>query len=136
MPITSNQIKLLWVIRRKLDWSEQHFRSVLVQIGGVDSVKELDQDSFSAIIGFAEYCGFEPLTAKGRDYGARPGMASFAQIELIRTLWQEYTQGKADEDALNLWIERCWHVSSLRFLTAEAAPKAITALKAMKRRAA
>ncbi|WP_292953737.1 hypothetical protein [Paracoccus sp. (in: a-proteobacteria)] len=35
---------------------------------------------------------------------------------------------------MNRWLERCFKISSLRFLTAAAAPKAITALKAMKAR--
>ncbi|NIZ15749.1 phage protein GemA/Gp16 family protein, partial [Phaeobacter sp. HF9A] len=72
---------------------------------------------------------------KRGDY-QRPGMASFAQIELIRDLWHEHTHGKAGEEQLNLWLERCWKISSLRFLEATVAPKVITALKAMKARAA
>ncbi|NRB19768.1 MAG: DUF1018 domain-containing protein [Rhodobacteraceae bacterium] len=64
-------------------------------------------------------------------------MASFAQIELIRTLWGEFTRDAYDgEDGLNKWLERSWKTSSLRFLKVETAPKIITALKAMKARAA
>ncbi|MGR3503286.1 phage protein GemA/Gp16 family protein [Pseudaestuariivita sp.] len=63
-------------------------------------------------------------------------MASFAQIELIRALWNEYTTGETSEAALNKWLLRCFKVGSLRFLTAAQGPKAITALKAMKARAA
>ena len=63
-------------------------------------------------------------------------MASFAQIELIRALWAEYTRGRAGEEELGKWLLRSFKLSSLRFLTAEAAPKVITALKAMKARGA
>lgn len=121
---------------RKLEWGEEFVRTALVQIAGVTSSKDLDGDGFEAMMGFFEYCGFAPLTKRGPNYGQRPGMASFAQIELIRDLWHEYTRGKAGEDELNTWLERCWKVSSLRFLRAASAPKVITALKAMKSRAA
>lgn len=87
-------------------------------------------------MGYFEYLGFKPLTTRGPDYGTRPDMASFAQLEFIRTLWREYTHGQAGEEELNKWLERCWKVSSLRFMSADTAPKVITALKAMKARAA
>lgn len=63
-------------------------------------------------------------------------MASFARIEFIRTLWQEYTRGNAGEDELNKWLERTWKLSSGRSLRVQTAPKVITALKEMKARAA
>lgn len=88
------------------------------------------------MMGFFEYCGFTPLKAGGEDYGARAGMASFAQIELIRALCSEFTARKAGEAELNKWLDHYWQISSLRLLTAPDAPKIITALKEMKRRAA
>jgi hypothetical protein len=136
MTISRNQMKLIHVARRKLGLDEDHYRSALVQIGGVPSITELDKDGFAALIGYFEYLGFKPLSAKGPNYGDRPGWASFAQIELIRNLWHEYTRGKAGEDELNKWLKRCWKISSLRFLRKECAPRVITALKAMKARAA
>jgi len=54
---------------------------------------ELDGDGFEAMMGLFEYLGFRPLVSQGPSYGARPGMASFAQIELIRALSREYTLG-------------------------------------------
>ena len=136
MTISNNQLKLLFTAKGKVGMKEETFRSALVQIAGVTSTKELDKDGFEAMMGFMEWLGFKPLTARGANYGDRPGMASFAQIELIRVLWHEYTRGKAGEDELNKWLERYWKVSSLRFLRAQNAPKVITALKAMKSRAA
>lgn len=136
MTITQNQIKLLHVAKGKLGLSDAEYRAALAHICGVTSSTDLDKDGFEALLGFFEYMGFAPLTKRGADYGARPGMASYAQIELIRALWQEYTRGRSDEDALNKWLEHYWNVSSLRFLRAGTAPKIITALKAMKARAA
>ncbi|QEW19258.1 Mu-like prophage protein gp16 [Marinibacterium anthonyi] len=136
MTITPQQLKFLWTGKSKTGLDDATWRSALVQIAGVTSTKELDGDGFEAMMGFLQWLGFTPLQARGADYGDRPGMASFAQIELIRVLWHEYTRGEAGEDELNKWLERCWKVSSLRFLRARNAPKVITALKAMKARAA
>lgn len=137
MTLSRKQKALLHIAKSKLGLSDAEYRGALVQIGGgVTSSTELDQAGFEAIIGFFEYLGFAPLKPKGQDFGVRPGMASFAQLELIRALWGEYTRGAADEDALNKWLLAKWKVSSLRFLRKEAAQKIITALMAMKSRAA
>jgi hypothetical protein len=58
---------------------------------------------------------------------------------LIRSLWREWTGPSADsantvEAGLNAWLERYHKASSLRFLTAAGAAKAITGLRAMSRR--
>lgn len=135
MSITSRQIALLKVAARQLGWSDGFYRSALAQIAGVTSATELDREGFEAMMGFLEYSGFTPLVAKEPDYGKRPGMASWAQIELIRNIWAELTRhAYPGEDELNKWLERFFHASSLRFLSAGDARKAITALKAMKAR--
>ncbi len=136
MPISRNQKALLHVAKAKLRLSDELYRSALVQIAGVTSSTELEREGFEAVMGLFEHLGFRPLDRRGPAYGARAGMASFAQIELIRALWAEYTRDRAGEAELNTWLLRCFRVSALRFLTAEAAPKVITALKAMKKRAA
>ena len=106
-------------------------------MAGVTSSKELDNGGFTAMMGYFEYIGFTPLTANGADYGSRPGMATFAQLELIRTLWRELTRATySDETELNKWLFRTFKLSSLRFMTKLQGQKAITALKAMKARAA
>lgn len=136
MPISKRQLAFLHVGKSKLGLTDETFRLALAQIGGVTSSKDLDRDGFDAMIGFFEYLDFTPTGAKGKSYGTRPGMASFAQIELIRALWNEYTRfSYQGEGELNTWLEHYWKISSLRFLTAAQAPKVITALKAMKSRA-
>jgi len=136
MTITPQQLKFLWTGKTKTGLDDATWRSALVQIAGVASTKELDSDGFESIMGFLQWLGFTPLQARGADYGDRPGMASFAQIELIRALWREYTRDGAGEDELNKWLEHYWTISSLRFLRKVQAPRIITALKAMKARAA
>lgn len=134
--ITARQLKFFWTAARKVNLSEAALRSAMVQIAGVTSVKELDEDGFASMIGYFEYLGFTPSDAQGQDFGERPGMASFAQLELIRVLWREYT-GQAygiDEGELNKWLVSKWKRASLRFVTAVDARKIITALKSMKSR--
>lgn len=135
MPLSKKQKALIHVAKAKLGLGEDAYRSCLVQIAGVESSAELDRDGFDAIMGYFEYLGFRPVVPRGPTYGERPGFASPAQVLLIRDLWAEYTHGAA-ENALNTWLARCWKVASLRFLTKADAQKAITALKAMKARAA
>lgn len=136
MSLNRKQIALLHVAKARLSMSDHSYTSALVELAGVTSSTELDQDGFTLVMGFFEWRGFAPEQAKGPSYGERPGMASFAQLELIRTLWREFTRGKGDEASLSKWLERTFKVSSLRFLTKGDGQKAITALKAMKARAA
>jgi hypothetical protein len=137
MTITTKQIRLIKVAARHLALSDDIYRSALAQIGGVTSSTELDREGFEALMGYFEYLGFKPLEPKGSNYGAREGMASWAQIELTRNLWREITHRVyPGETELNKWLLRTFKVSSLRFLTKPAAQKAITALKLWKARPA
>jgi hypothetical protein len=117
MSITSRQRALLRVALNQLGNSDAEYRCALVQIAGVETSLDLDRESFNALMGYFEWRGFTPLQAKGPNYGAWPGMATFAQIEFIRSLWQEFTKGAAGEAELNKWLERCFKRSSLRFVT-------------------
>lgn len=99
-------------------------------------VAEMDGRTLDIWARFFEYLGFAPLMPRAKDYGTRPGMASFAQIEFILTLWHEYTRGKAGETELNKWLLGSWQLFSLRFLTKATTPKVIRALKSMKARVA
>lgn len=135
MSLSRKQYALIKVATRELNLTDADYRSILVNLLGATSATEIDRAGFDALIGFFEYLGFKPLTRNGPDYGPRPRMASFAQIELIRRMWTEYTQCAGD-DELNKWLLRSFKVSSLRFLSAKGAQGAITALKHMKARAA
>lgn len=138
MSISPRQLKFFWTAARKVGLNEPEIRTALARIAGVASVKELDQDGFEAMVGLFEYLGFTPSDAQGTDDGDRPGMATFAQLELIWVLWREYTDQAygLGEDELNTWLRSSFKVSSLRFVTLAQARKVITALKAMKARGA
>ena len=135
MTLSRPQTSILHVAKAKLLWDDETYRMALVRIAGVETSKDLDQAGFEAMMGFAEYCGFRPLEKGAPRYGNRPGMATYAQLEMIRELWRElHEQETCDDDALIGWLLKYHKVSSMRFLTLEAARKCIVALKAWKSR--
>lgn len=134
--ISPNQVRLIHVARAAISFPDDTFYRVLQTFGGVNSTADLDGRGFDLVMAYLEVEGFErrpAATAREIDLGRRPGFASPEQLDLIRALWREWS-GADDAAALDTWLERYHRVSSLRFLTAAAAAKAITDLKAMKRR--
>ena len=137
MSLTRPQTAILHIAKSKLALDDETYRQVLVRVAGVTSSKDLDKDGFQAVMGYFDYAGFRPAGKGAPRYGERPGMASLAQLELIRELWRElHHEAEVNEDALAGWLLKYHKVHSPRFLTAEAARKAITALKAWKSRVA
>ena len=135
MTLSRPQTRILHLAASKLKWDDDLYRQVLVRIAGVTTSKDLDQDGFEAVMGFMAYSGFRPLEKGAPRYGNRPGMATFAQLELIRELWRElHDQAACDDEALTGWLLKYHKVSSMRFLTLDAARKVIVALKAWKAR--
>ena len=131
MALSRKQLSVVHIAKKQLNLAENDYRSLLNRIGQVDSSKDLDQIGFEAVMQYLCALGFESEFAKNF-YGHRPGMASPKQVGLIRQLWHEYTGHEGDDATLNRWLDRSFGVSALRFVTAGQAPKAITALKAMK----
>ena len=90
---TRRQLALIHVAKAKVGLTEDEWRAALVQVAGVESARELDREGFDAMMGLMEHLGFRPLTVRGPTYGSRPGFASPAQVQLVRALWDEYTEG-------------------------------------------
>lgn len=132
--ITSSQLALVHVAKKKLGLDDDMYRAILQKLGGVESAKNLDAAGFKVVMEYFNSCGFKS-TWRERTYGERAGMASPRQVELILKLWREYT-GTDDKHALNKWLERTCKLSALAFLTPKAAQDAITGLKKMTRRGA
>lgn len=135
MALSRKKITLIHVARNKLGMNEQEYRDVLYQTAAVTSAADLDEWGFEAVMDRFWYLGFDS-DFRARTWGPRAGMASPAQVELIRALWREYTDGEGDDRSLGKWLDRTFKVSALRFLPRGKAGKVITALKAMKSRKA
>jgi phage gp16-like protein len=131
MAIDRKQLSLIHVAKARLGLDDDDYRTILRRFGGVDSSKSLDQSGFLRVMDAFTRLGFRS-DFNTKNFGERAAMASPNQVALIRSLWVEYTTGEGTEKTLGKWLERTFKISSIRFVSAEIAPKAITALKAMK----
>lgn len=136
--MTRKQLALLHVAQRDIKLEDSTFKYLLLDVGGVLRPQDLSQRGFDRVLFYVTELGFVPPSrtpkpAKRPSYGRRPGMASPAQVQLVRELWREWS-GADDQDALHAWLEKYHHVSNLRFLSAATAGHVLTALKAMKAR--
>ena len=127
---TRNQVAAIQVGRRALGLAEADYRAIL-GLAGASSSRELDSVGFEMVIEHFRALGWEPAFRRGEFFGTRRNMATPGQVTLIRALWDEYTGEAGTDLTLGKFLHRTFGVSSLRFVTAEQAPKAIAALKAM-----
>jgi hypothetical protein len=115
--ISTKKIALVHVAAKQLGFDDDMYRAVLRQHGGgVTSARDLDQDGFRGVMAYFNAWGFRSSWTQ-RTYGVRPGMATPAQVELIRKLWREWS-GDDDEAALNHWVERFYASRQCAFWTA------------------
>lgn len=135
MALSRSQTALLKVAIKQLGLDDDTYRTILLRLTGVESSTKLSGDQFSAVLGYLEHLGFQPLSAVGPYYGNRPGMPSPAKVQLMRELWVKYAR-RADWAELDRWLARTYKVSSLRFCDDATANRAIVALKAMAARPA
>ena len=131
--LSRKQVAIIHVAKNQLKLDDEGYRAILRHIGGVESSKDLDPIGFELVMQYMIALGFKSDFSK-TFYGHRPGMATPAQINLIRKLWGEFTERAGTDLTLGKWLSRTFKVSALRFVTSDQAPKIITALKAMKAR--
>jgi hypothetical protein len=131
-PITRAQIAVIKVAVGQIGLEDQDYRALLNRVAGVASSRDLDQRGFSAVMDELARLGFRS-TSQRKPFASRsrPGFATNAQVATIRKLWLEWAGAGAGFSGLETWIERTFGVSSLRFLTLDAAPGAIAALRSM-----
>jgi len=129
--LPDGKLRLIHVARRQLDLAEDDYRAILSLYGGVNSATMLDQAGFTSVMARFGELGFRSTSSR-RPLPARSGMASPGQVQLIRQLWAEFTEGEGTDATLGKWLERTFKVSALRFVTADLAFKTIGGLKGMK----
>lgn len=135
MYMTKKKLSVIHIGKKALELSDDDYRTLLRDIGGVDSSKDLDSNGFEAVMFRFHQMGFRSRWAND-NFGYRPGMASPNQVGLIRALWKQFTDGAGNEKSLAKWLDHKFHVSSVRFLDADKAHKVIGALKLMTARRA
>jgi len=129
--INKRQIALLHVAKRDLGLTDDDYRAILARYGNCESSADLDAFGFEHVMRYFTALGFRSTWTK-RTYGNRPSMASPSQVDLMRSLWKQFSGKDDTQDAqLNDWLNRFHHVSALRFVDTGKATKVISALKAM-----
>ncbi|MCR4331509.1 MAG: regulatory protein GemA [Sulfuricaulis sp.] len=129
MPLSRKKISLIHIAKSRLGLTDEEYRKLLEASGGVRSSADLNDAGFAELMRCFKRLGFESDAAH-KAYGDRPGMATPAQVILVRKLWEQHT-GSCDESALGHWLLHYFGVSSLRFADHEVVSKALTALKNM-----
>ena len=138
-----DQIALIHTARRQCQMADDSYRQMLMEVAGVQSSSELTAAGFTAVMERFKLIGFVHRPQAGGSstrtaapkFGARPGMATDAQLSKISAKWEEWS-GRADGSGLNAWLERSFGVSNVRFLNAQLAGMAIEGLKRMAERKA
>lgn len=129
--ITPKQLRLIQVAKRELKLHDDDYRAILARYGNVASAADLDAHGFDYVMRYFTALGFRSNWTK-RTFGNRAGMATPAQVDLIRSLWRQFTaKDDPNDSGLNAWLDKHHHVTALRFVSAEKAAKAIYALKEM-----
>jgi phage gp16-like protein len=132
--LNAKQLRLVQIVKRQLALDDETYRHLLKESAGVESAKDLDNVGLNAFVREAKRLGFRHTSATS--FGARRGMATPKQVAMIRALWTDWSTVDASEKALNVWLESSYGISALRFLSSDAAGKAINGLRAMIRRKA
>lgn len=131
----AKRVQLVQIARKALALDEEAYRAILRDYGGVDSATALDDRGFGLVMDRFRYLGF---VSDKRKAAFRPndriGMASAAQVTLIRELWAQLSRD-GSEAALSKWISR-FGVSALRFADADRARRIVGAMKAWETRKA
>jgi phage gp16-like protein len=135
MTLDRKKIQLIQIARRKLRLDDAQYRNLLYLADGVDSSKKLSANGFAAFMEICAHLGFQSDFA-ARNMGHRAGMATPAQIALMKRIWGETRYGDSGERGLERWIEEHFGRSALRFIENTEAPRVIGALLAVKSRAA
>lgn len=133
--IDRKKLALINIAKKALDMHEDDYRALLKRAAGVESAKDLDANTFAAVMVELGKLGFESTAAQERRKAPlrAGGHATYAQRSYIQRLWQEY-KGTEDQEGLRRWLQHKFKVSHLRFLDTETAPKVIFALKNFKQR--
>ena len=108
--------------------TDDAYRAFLDGVCGKESCADMSERQLAAVLRSMRRNGFEqkPCRVKPEE----KGMASAAQLEYIKGMWQRCARNKSDA-ALRAFVNRIAGVKSLRFLTVQTARNVILALRDM-----
>lgn len=129
MAIARGQTAVIHVAKSQLQMADEDYRALLQRAAGVGSARDLDQNGFDKVMAEFERLGFRK--SRQRTQGVhREGMATARQVGRIRALWKEFS-GNDNELSLGKWLEKHFHLSSVRFVESWRAGKVIAVLEKM-----
>ncbi len=135
MQLDRKKLSLIHVAKARLGMSDDDYRGMLRRAAHVESSRDLDEFGFGQVMTEFERLGFRSDFAD-RNLGNRIDRATPAQVAKIRALWAAFTDDTGTDTGLGKWLGRQFKISSIRFLTPEAAHKAIGGLTMMNMRKA
>lgn len=151
--LNASQIALIHLAKKQLGMDDEVYRTMLENVAGVKSSRDLDTEGLEKIMAHLTACGFRKTPGKHEYSGfvaykrkweafsfCRPGMAQPGQLAAIEADWDAMRwywapDGFGNRDlALRAFLQRRFHVDELRFLNFSTAAKVIMALKAIQNR--
>lgn len=135
--LSKDKIELIHVAKAKLKLSDENYEAILSGFG-VDSSKDLDADGFRELMNVFRGLGFvssayrtrRNMRVKSALAGDHRGIASNAQIGMIRGLWQERARCP-DDYALEKFVFRITKKISLNVLSHRDIERLKTAIENM-----
>jgi hypothetical protein len=121
-------IQLIHIGKGKMALTDDAYRAFVEGVTGKSSCKDMTERQLEAVLRSMRSNGFD--LSPNRVRPQEQGMASIAQLEYIKGMWQKCARNK-NEAALIAFVNRIAGVKSLRFLTVETAQKVILALRDM-----
>ena len=124
MTLSSGKLSIIHVAIRQLGLDDAAYRDLLWNLTGVRSSRELTPAGFELLMHRFAELGFKS-TSRLKPLPARSGMATPAQVQKMRALWAEFTDGQGTDLSLGKWLDSHFKVSSVRFVDAELAQSVI-----------
>lgn len=135
MTLPASKTRIIHVAKSQLGLDDAAYRDLLWRLTGVRSSRELTPSGFELLMRRFAELGFRS-TSRLKPLPARAGMATPAQVQKMRALWAEFTDGKGTELSLGRWLDGHFKVSSVRFVDAELAQQVIGGMVLMLKRKA
>lgn len=130
--LPKSKVALVQVARKQLGLSDEAYRAVLLEHGGVTGSKLLDARGFDAVMTRFAQLGF--VSRRTAEAGRpRVQRATPGQVQLIRHLWIDLTV-TGTEQGLCRWLTKHWGIASVQFLTPQKAGQVIGAMRAWQAR--